>query len=117
MVTAEIEETGLKKRILTVLEHHDGKQMAIKGMELAYVLELRDDRIVQQAIRELIHDGFPICSTCKPPFGYFMPQTIEETYEYEHQVTSRAIEDFKRRRDFRKACKEYFTPGRQWKLI
>jgi len=96
-------EFELKDEVLAVLSRHSGHRNAIKGMEIAHALELRDDRIIQQVILELIKEGYPICSACSSPMGYFLPETQSEIEAYKHQLRSRALGDFYRYKYFKKA--------------
>jgi hypothetical protein len=109
MVTPLKERTiNLKPAILSQLGY--GKDNAIKSKVIARRLELKDDRQVRIAIRELIHDGEPIASSVNPPYGYFIATDRAEAEEYISVTRSRIIEDCKRLRDFRRASREVLIP-------
>jgi hypothetical protein len=98
VTTVTLPELALKTRVLAILEHHHGRANAIKGMEIAELVGLCDDRAVQQAIEELIiKDEQPIAASCRKPMGYFMPETYEEARDYDRQLRSRLIGDNNRR--------------------
>lgn len=110
-------DNSLKLRVLAILERRYGKRNAIKGMEIAGLLGLSDDRAVQQAILEITQDGTPVCSSCARPMGYFIPETKEEAAAYFQQITGRAIENFKRRKIFKKAFQNWYYGQPQRKLL
>jgi hypothetical protein len=114
MIIVEVE---LKLRVLAILERHYGHRNAIKGMDLASILGLTDDRAIQQAILEITEAGTPVCSSCSRPMGYFLPETKEEAAAYFQQITSRAIENFNRRKKFKRAFQSWFYGQPQRKLL
>ena len=114
MTTSEIE---LKQRVLSILERHYGHRNAIKGKDLAQLCNLNDDRAVQLAILELTESGTPVCSACDRPMGYYLPETRDEAAAYFQQITNRAIENFNRRKKFKKAFQQWFYGQPQRKLL
>ena len=113
----------LKEQILNLLQGHRGQQNAIKGMALAGLCGLRDDRAIRMTIEELISDGFPIASSCSENkttgvrMGYFLPITILEEYNYKHQLRSRAIGNFHRYKSFKIACERSHLQAEQVKML
>ena len=74
------------------------------------------ERRARLIIRELIEDGYPIASSVKPPYGYFIAQTREEVREYADGLKARGIEDIIRRRDFLRASRAILQPE-QMKMV
>ena len=65
----------LKEDILLNLKR--GRENAIKKMDLARRCEIHE-RGLRHAIRELIDEGYPICGSPTPPYGYFLASTPRE---------------------------------------
>ena len=113
----------LSVTVIRILERHWGPDRIISSMDLAEQAGLprtkSGTRKLQKVIKEIVHiDRVPVCSNCsnKSP-GYFLPETPEQTYPFEHSLTGRALEDFKHRRDLRTSVKEFFAPGKQRRLL
>ena len=102
-------EKELLKRDLMRLLHY-GREEAIKSSSLAYLCGYRGDREIRIAIRELIAEGWPIASTNKPPYGYYIICEKEEAEEYLKVLRSRLIQDALRRRDIKRSTKELRNP-------
>jgi len=98
----------LKTQIRSLLRH--GKENAITGKSLARILGFRDDRVIRQAIRELIADRVPIASSVNPPYGYYIASSPDEATEYMKVLRSRLVEDAYRRRDFKRASRVILDP-------
>lgn len=97
----------LCRRVLAILQGHDGKQNAIKGREIAARLGMRSDRAVQLAILFLIEDGEAIASSCSADeetgalMGYYYPITEAEAQDYIQQLRGRALGDYHRYKKFK----------------
>ncbi len=107
----------LQRRVLYILERHYGHRNAIKAMELARMLDMRDDRQIQLAIEALIADGIPVCSSCSIPMGYFLPETRQEAEDYKHQLRGRALGNYHRYRNFKRAFQSWFYGELQRRLL
>lgn len=71
--------TELKPEVLKILKVHVGQQSAIKASEIAFILDLPNDRAIREAIRELRKEGALILSSVKPPhYGYYMAANLQE---------------------------------------
>lgn len=55
-----------------------GESNAIKSADLVRLAGLKDTRQLRDAISTERADGELILSTCRPPFGYFLPSPGEE---------------------------------------
>lgn len=99
---------SIKDDILHLLRR--GKRNAQTGKELAKLLGFNDDRIIRQAIRELIANGIPIASSVQKPYGYFIAESFQEAKEYMSVLKSRLVEDAYRRRDFKQAAQSVLKP-------
>ena len=106
-----------KLELKAILLRHEGEARAIPGRELAAMFNLRDDRRVRLAIRELIADGLPVAANTEKPAGYFIVATRQEAERYAGSIRNRLIKDAIRRRDFRRAADLYLTPAEQGRLI
>lgn len=98
----------LKAQIHRLLGY--GKENAITGKRLAKILGFRQDRIIRQAIRELIADRVPVASSVNPPYGYYIVNNPDEAKEYMRVLRSRLISDAYRRRDFKRASRTILNP-------
>ena len=107
----------MRNEIIKILEHHHGKESAIRGKELAAIFGQPNDRRVRQVIRELIEDGYPIAASVDGQKGYYMARTKREVDEYLAVLRSRLIEDALRRRDFKKSAGHYLGKAEQGRLI
>jgi len=106
----------LRESIIQILLSHQGRSKAIKGIELARLLNC-DYRQVRQIIRDLIKEGYPIASAVQTPQGYFVIESQGEAWEYQHILRGRLIEDAKRLRDFKKGAGRKLDMVIQGKLI
>jgi len=107
------QRVSLKRELTEVIKRHQGRDRAITGMELAKMLNQRDDRKIRILIRELIEGNLPIASCSS---GYFIPVTYQEAQEYADSLKGRLIEDALRRRDFRRAADCHLRPATQRRL-
>ena len=79
-------KVDLMKAVLECLR--SGKDNALQGTTLARLLGERSTRQIRLAINSLIERGYPICSTAKPPYGYFIAENAEECQECLNQLRS-----------------------------
>ncbi len=107
----------LNSMVLETVSHHTGRENAIKAMDVAHSLSLRDDRIIQQAIRILRREGHPILSTCQRPYGYYIPETWNEVQDCLASMKHRLVEDALTRRDIKTACGLYFAGAEKVRLL
>jgi hypothetical protein len=77
--------------LLTILEHHRGKDRAITLPELAERMGV-STRNIQSMKRDLADDGILIGSSCiKGSAGYFLPVTAEEVDNTLKNYRNRAL--------------------------
>lgn len=89
-------------KILDVLRFHKGPQAAISNRELARRVAM-EPRRVQLLIQDMIiNHGLAIASSCRKPYGYFIPQDRDEFMAYRNQLVSRIRETAKRLNAFDK---------------
>ena len=105
-----------RQKLIEELQNHKGHNNAIKGKLLASKIGI-DDRALQTAIVELTDSGFPICSSCSKPMGYFLPETVQEAEDFKHQMRSRALNDFRRYKKFKQAFQSWFYGQPQRRLL
>ncbi|MDP2729614.1 MAG: hypothetical protein Q8O55_03945 [Dehalococcoidales bacterium] len=114
-------KTDLQGKLKSILQYHEGPAQAITASELARMCGT-SDRSIRLAIRELIrgngdgHNGLPVASSTENPPGYFIPTRRSQGEQYAASIRSRLIEDALRRRDYRRAADEWFTPAEQGRL-
>jgi len=87
-----------------------GKEKAATGKVIALTLNYKNDRLIRQAIRELIADGIPIISSVNPPYGYYIANTPEEITEHLGELRHRALEILGRYKDLKLASREILQP-------
>ncbi len=104
------------ENLAKILTNHVSSKQAITSLSLAKLLD-STDRKVRLGIRELISRGYPIASTVRPPYGYFIVANRQEADDYMRNLKSRLIEDALRRADFKKAASNLFDKGNQLKLV
>lgn len=107
----------LQDSVIRILSGHQGHSKAIKGLRIARLLGLRDDRQVRSAIRDLIADGEPIAAAVQKPFGYFLIEDLEEAREYRESLRSRIIKLCIRLREFKRGAGHKLDAVIQGKLI
>jgi hypothetical protein len=80
---------------------HRGQARAIEVAALASMTGL-DERVVRRTVKHLIEQfGCPIASTTEPPYGYFVPSTLEEEERYYASLRSRGLSILGRAAAFR----------------
>lgn len=102
------------KRVLAVIEGARGRDKAITASHLAAVTRL-SNRTVRAVVAELRRQGYPIASAVNPPYGYYLPASLEEARECQAQLWSRVGEVAATARAFDRAYGEH-TQGRQMVL-
>jgi len=107
----------MEERILEILKNHRGLNRAITGRELARIIGESDDRHIRSDIRELRAQGFPIASSTKLPYGYFIVETLQEANDFMQQLKNRLIENALTRRDFKRAIAKSFNGAGQIKMF
>lgn len=96
------------QRILNLLK--TGKENAITGKRLAYILEELDDRKVRKTIFQLIKQGYPILSSVSGSKGYYLAKDYQEVLEYRETLLSRIRHDALRLSYLKKAVKLSVEP-------
>lgn len=98
----------LKTDVRSLLKY--GRENALTGKELAKTLGFPNNRVIRQAIRELIKDSVPIAASTVNPCGFFIATSKDEVGTYALILRKRLIEDAIRRRDFLRASKPLLYP-------
>lgn len=98
----------LKTDVRSLLKY--GRENAVTGKELAKTLGYPNDRVIRQAIRELIADSVPIAASTINPCGYFITKNEEEATKYLAVLRGRLVEDAYRRRDYKLASRVILDP-------
>lgn len=100
----------MKERVLEIISRHEGWENAIKGPVIAEIVGVRDDRVIQIAIENLVGEGHVIAASVKEDkktgqkMGYYLVNTLEQEFDYKHQLRSRALGNFHRYKSFKRAC-------------
>lgn len=81
--------TPIQQRILDAIPY--GSDNAVKASILATKIGI-DARIVRNEIHQMRLDGKLIASSTQPPYGYFVPLTVEERDHFFNQIRSRRDE-------------------------
>ena len=106
----------LERRILDVLQHHQGKAQAITVSELQQTIG-RSTRTIRAAIARLVTEHrVPIASTVHPPYGFYLITTAAEARECLAQYWSRVEEVAKRAKILADVVKEQFGVETQLEL-
>jgi len=92
---------NLKDNILQYLKH--GHENAIGKSQLQQRLQLKDDREMRQAIKELRHEGHPIGLSLSKPHGYYIIETKDELHQCMKTFKSYCCEAAITRRDLKLA--------------
>lgn len=83
--------SGDELAVWHAINQRQGRERAIQAKEVAAQVEL-PERQVRDIVRHLIVDhAFPIGSTTKPPYGYFLPATAEEYEQAVRQIRHRIM--------------------------
>ena len=106
----------LERRVLAILEHHQGKERAITVSELQQVIG-RSTRTIRAAIARLVTEHrVPIASTVHPPYGFYLITSAEEAKECLAQYWSRVEEVAKRAKILADVVKDRFGVETQLEL-
>lgn len=98
-------EEFYKQNILELIEKHLGKDDPIGVAEIMKKLPLTD-REIRKVVQLLINDsGYPIGSTTKGPYGFFMIVSLEDYFEAVSNLMSRKDKLKERIKSLVKACK------------
>ena len=103
-------KTDLKAQVLAVISEHRGWENAIKSQIIADEFGYRDDRVIQIVVENLIAAGHVIAASCKQDIrtgqqmGYYVPVNQVQEQDYKHQLRGRAIGNYIRYRNFKRAC-------------
>jgi hypothetical protein len=88
-------DVNLKNRVYSYLEaNHAGRGKAIKAADLAFKFN-SNLREINEVIRQLRKDGILVGSAKEPPFGYFIPVTVEEVNAYLNSFKSEMFDMLK----------------------
>jgi hypothetical protein len=98
----------LERRILEILQNHQGKDKAIRVEDLRRQI-MASDRKIRSVIAKLVTERHvPIASTVHPPYGFYLITTAEEAKECLAQYWSRVEEMAKRAKILADVVKEQF---------
>ena len=103
-------QVSLKTQVLNLIEQHRGWENAVKSAVLADEFGYRDDRVIQIVVENLIAAGHVIAASCKQDIktgqqmGYYVPVNAQQEQDYKHQLRGRAIGNYIRYRNFKRAC-------------
>ena len=103
-------QASLKAQVLVLIEQHQGWEDAIKSGVIAELFGYKDDRVIQIAVENLIAEGNVIAASVKQDaktgqvMGYYVPVNDEQEQDYKHQLRGRAIGNYIRYRNFKRAC-------------
>ena len=106
---SQTEQADLPARIQAVLKLHRGAQNAITGLKIARLLGYRSDRKIRLVIQDLIASGHAIAASVSQPVGYYLIETPKEAKSYSAVLRSRAVQTFKRMREFERAAQIVFA--------
>lgn len=91
----------------SVLQHlSKGREKAISKDSLCQHLDLKDDREMRIAIKELRHERHLIGLSLKKPTGYFIIETVEELLNCMKTLRNYCVEAALTRRDLKVAGKD-----------
>ena len=113
---------SLKTEVLHILERHTGRANAVTSYELCDYVGLPRTRAAQRKIQITIQelrrkDNLPILSSSQYPYGYWMPESWVEVYEFAGSMRSRVIEDCLTRRDVLRGAPAYFESAEKVRLL
>lgn len=102
-----MESTALPDCVLAFLQEHVGREQAITAANIAREIGFRDPtgRKIRVAIAGLVAQGHPIAA-CNE--GFFWTRTPEEADAYLADLRMRALDDFKRHKDYARAVDHLF---------
>jgi biotin operon repressor len=86
-----------------------GRSNAATGKQLQTLFQCKDIREIQNTIKRLRKDGYPVSfANNKKHKGYYYPTTVEETKECRRQMLHQAIHSFETIRNFDAAVENEF---------
>ncbi|HHV61118.1 MAG TPA: hypothetical protein GXX51_00530 [Firmicutes bacterium] len=98
-------------RIWRYLQNCKGRDKALTSKQLSRLTGM-SEREVRAVIAELRRDNYPIASAVHPPYGFFLPEGIDEARECQAHLYSRMRELGITARALDRAFGEHL-PGRQ----
>ena len=109
MTTAIETKKDLKEALLHYLKY--GEENATKKTVLADLCQV-NERSMRLGIRELIDDGYPICGSPHPPYGYYIANSREEvTAELKLLRNGYGMELLRRYASLKRAGRSLLQPG------
>lgn len=106
----------LERRILELLQDHQGKDRAIRADDLQRMI-VASSRKIRAVIAKLVTEHrVPIASTVHPPYGFFLITTTEEAKECLAQYWSRVEEVARRAKILADVVHEQFGVETQLEL-
>lgn len=106
----------LERRLVEILQYHQGKDRAITVGELQQLVPL-STRTIRAAIARLVTEHrVPIASTVHPPYGFYLITSAEEAKECLAQYWSRVEEVAKRAKILAEVVHEQFGVETQLEL-
>lgn len=103
-----------QRRVYAVVENCRGRKRALTAKEIARFAGL-NERHVRAIIADLRKAGHAIASAVNPPYGYYLPASLEEARECQAHLWSRVGEVAATARAFDRAYGET-VEGRQMVL-
>lgn len=105
----------MREQLKAILLRHEGRNNPIKARELSELLH-EPERTIRLAIRSLVDEGLPVCSTTSSPPGYFIPMDMNEARQSTEPMRAVCIDTFVRRRRILRNVDLYLKNGKQMKL-
>lgn len=103
-----------QRKVYAVIEECRGRKRAMTARQIARFAGL-NERCVRMVIADLRKEGYAVASAVNPPYGYYLPASLEEARECQAQPWSRVGEVAATARAFDRAYGEH-TQGRQMVL-
>ena len=106
----------LDRRILEILQNHQGKAKAIRADELQRQVMASTRKIRAVTAKLVTERRLPVASTVNPPYGFYLITNAEEAKECLAQYWSRVEEVAKRAHILADVVKEQFGVETQLEL-
>ena len=103
-----------QRKVYAVIEECRGRKRAMTAKQIARFAGL-NERCVRMVIADLRKRGYAIASAVNPPYGYYLPASLEEARECQAHLWSRVGEVAATARAFDRAYGEH-AQGRQMVL-
>lgn len=100
-----------QRKVCRAIEDCRGRTRAMTAGQIARRVGM-NERYVRAIIAELRKGGHPIASAVNPPYGYYLPASIEEARECQAHLWSRVAEVAATAKAFDRAYGEH-AQGRQ----